>query len=85
MDYEISFDKNNANCIIIKQGEKIINYIAAPPIESGCDIINFGQNLNSSYIYDFDGLVIITTKEKRQIYHKGNLIAETQRKQWKKK
>jgi len=80
MKYDISFDKDNTNCIIIKLEGKIHNYIACPPIENGCDIINFDGKLYPHYTYDFDGLILITTEHKREIYHKGILIAETLRK-----
>ncbi len=78
--YDIKFDNNNSNKIIVKQDGKIINTIVCPPTEKGCDIIDFSENRNRGYIYDFDGLVIITSNSKREIYHKGDLIATTNKK-----
>lgn len=80
MNYDIKFDKTNANAILIYQNDKLINMIACPPIEKGCDIINFDDKLNEGYTSEFDGLILITTKEKRELYYKGDLIAETLRK-----
>jgi hypothetical protein len=77
--YDISFDIDNPNCIIIKKDGKIINYIACPPVENGCDIINFGDKIDQNYTFNFDGLILLTTKEKRALYHKGILITETNR------
>ncbi|MFA5366710.1 MAG: hypothetical protein WC333_02400 [Dehalococcoidia bacterium] len=80
MDYNIYFDKKNPNCIIIKDlDDKIITYIACPPINNGCDIINFGESLPKGYTYNFDGLILITTPNERKLYYKGNLIAQTKR------
>lgn len=77
--YNIYFDHNNPNMITIKDIEtnRIVNAIACPPIKNGCDIITFGDVLNEGYIYNFGGLIVITTEGKRQIYHNGLLIAET--------
>jgi hypothetical protein len=76
--YDIKFDIINPNCIIIKKDGKV-TYIACPPIENGCDIINFNDKINDCYTFNFDGLILLTTKEKRTLYHKGLLIAETYR------
>ena len=77
--YKIYFDERNTNTIIIRDDEtnRIVTYIACPPISNGCDIIRWGDKINDGYTYNFGGLIIITTEEKRQIYHKGFLIAET--------
>jgi len=81
MKYDICFDDKNPNSIIIKDMTgKVINYIACPPIENGCDTINFSNKIYDGYSYDFDGLILITTEEKREIYYKGILIAQTKRK-----
>lgn len=79
MVYDIKFDVNNPNMIIIKKDDKIVNFIACPPIETGCDIINFDCKINSGYTYNFDGLILITNKEERKLYYKGELIASTKR------
>lgn len=79
MKYDINFDNNNPNCIIIKKDGKNVTMIACPPIESGCDIINFSDKLNEGYTHNFKGLIIITTPSERKIYHKGKLLAETKR------
>jgi hypothetical protein len=80
MDYNITFDKYNNNTIIIKQNDKIINMISCPPVKKGCDIINFNVELYKGYIYNFDGLILITTKYNRKIYYMGDMIAKTKRK-----
>jgi hypothetical protein len=80
MNYKFDFDSKNSNTIIIKEGEKIINYIACPCVTQGCDIINFGSKVYDGYTFDFDGLVLITTKYKRELYYKGEMIAFTIRK-----
>lgn len=78
--YEIKFDKNNSNSIQIFKDGKLLNLIACPPIDKGCDIINFTDKLRSGYTFNFGGLILITTKTDRKIYYKGELIAETNRK-----
>jgi len=80
--YDFEFDKKNSNVVIIKKkGEnKIHQMFVCPPIENGCDIINFsGSKIDCHYEYDFDGLILLTTKDNRKLYHKGNLIAEIKR------
>lgn len=79
MEYEIKFDKNNSNVILIYKDAKLINLLACPPIEKGCDIINFSDTLSDGYIFNFNGLILITTKIDRKLYYKGDLIAETKR------
>mgnify|MGYP003511443016 CR=1 FL=1 len=79
MDYDIKFDKNNSNAIQIFKDGKPINSIACPPIEKGCDIINFSDKLCKGYTFNFDGLILITTIKDRKLYYKGDLIAETTR------
>ncbi len=80
-NYDIKFDDNNSNAIIIrnKENNRIVSAIACPSIDSGCDIISYGDTLNEGYTFNFGGFVLITTPEKRELYHKGNLIAETKR------
>jgi len=80
MDYEIKFDINNSNTIHIFKNGKWINSIACPQIDNGCDIINFSDKLYNGYTFNFDGLILITTKTDRKIYYKGDLIAKTKRK-----
>ena len=79
MDYEIKFDKNNGNAIHIFKDGTLHNMVACPPTEKGCDIINFSDKLSDGYTFNFDGLILITTKTDRKIYYKGDLIAETKR------
>ena len=74
MDYEIKFDRDNFNGIIIKQNNKLVTEIACPPIEKGCDVIDFNNTLIRGYNFDFDGLILITTSTHRKIYYKGDLI-----------
>ena len=78
--YDIVFDKDNPNTILIYKGSKLINLIACPPIRYGCDIINiFEDNNYSHYMFNFDGLVLITTPLDRIIYYKGRMVATTMR------
>lgn len=79
MNYEFKFDKNNSNAIHIYKNNKLYNMISCPPIEKGCDIINFNDKLSEGYTYNFEGLILITTKTDRKIFYKGDLIAETKR------
>jgi hypothetical protein len=71
------FDKNNRNFIKIFKNNKLQHMIACPPIENGCDIINFSDTLSKGYTHNFDGLILITTNYDRKIYYKGKMIAET--------
>ena len=77
MEYDINFDKSHSNNIIIKKEGKHVTMIACPPIDYGCDIINFSDKINDGYTYNFKGLLVITTPSDRKIYHEGKLIAET--------
>lgn len=79
MNFDIKFDKDNSNSILIFKDEKLYNIIACPPIEKGCDIINFTDKISDGYTYNFGGLLLITTINDRKIYYKGDLIAETKR------
>jgi len=80
MEYFIKFDENNHNCIIIFKDNIIWKMIACPPIEKGCDIISFNDNLSEGYNYNFDGLILITSKKFRKLYYKGDFIAQVERK-----
>ena len=80
LEYDIKFKKDNSNAILIYKDDKLINMIACPPIEKGCDIINFSDIINEGYTCNFKGLLLITTPTDRKLYHMGDLIAETQRK-----
>jgi hypothetical protein len=79
MDYDIVFFKDNSNAIEIFLNGKSIYVLVLPPTDKGCDIINFSDTLCKGYTYDFDGLILITTKSDRKIYYKGDLVAETKR------
>ena len=79
MKYNIYFDPNNYDCILVKLDNKLINMIECPQCERGCDIINFDGKLNDGYTYNFDDLVLITTPTERKIYHKGYFIAHCKR------
>jgi len=80
--YNIYFNGSNSNAIIIKDKDtnRIITMIACPPISNGCDIISFDNKICEGYTYDFGGLILITSPEKRELYHKGILLAEAKRK-----
>ena len=79
--YNICFDNNNPNAIVIrnKENNRIITAIACPPIDSGCDVISFGDTLYEGYTFNFGGFIIITTPEERKLYHEGILITEIKR------
>jgi len=79
MKYEIKFDKNNPNTILIYSNNKIVNMIACPPVEKSCDVIDLNNNLKNGYNFNFDGLILITTKNNRTLYYNGDIIAETNR------
>jgi hypothetical protein len=78
-EYKIRFDPNNSNAILIFKKGKLHNMIACPPCQEGCDIINFSDKIDNGYTFNFDGLILITTKKIRKIFYKGNLIAITKR------
>lgn len=79
--YNIYFDENNSNAIAIydKETNRIITMVACPPIANGCDIISFGKNICEGYCFNFKSLILITSPDKRELYHKGLLIAKTSR------
>lgn len=78
--YNFEFDKKNTNSLIIKLNGKIIKIIACPPIDNGCDVIDFfDYNFTKGYNYNFTGLILITNKSERKLYYKGNLIAKINR------
>lgn len=79
MYYDIKFDRKNSNTILITKDSKPINMISCPPIEKGCDIINFNDKLSKGYTFNFDGLILITTLKYRKLYYKGDLIDKTKR------
>lgn len=78
-EYKIHFDPNNSNAILIFKKGKLHNMIACPPCQEGCDIINFSDKIDNGYTFNFDGLILITTKKIRKIFYRGNLIAITKR------
>ena len=71
--YDIKFDRENINSIIIKKDGKIIRIIAIPP-SYGCDIIDFDGELHKGYNYNTDCLVIFNKPLGKLLYHKGKLI-----------
>jgi hypothetical protein len=78
-EYNFKFDKNNSNTLLIYKENKLINMIALPNVEKGCDIINFSKKLCDGYTFNTNALILITSKNDRKIYYKGDLIAETNR------
>lgn len=80
LTYNIKFDTENSNLVIVRKDGKIITTFCCPPINEGCDIINFSDTLSNGYTYNFDGLIVITSKFERSIYHKGKLMDTTKRK-----
>lgn len=80
MKYNIKFDRRNTNVVIINdKNGKNINYFVYPPIKCGIDIVNYSNKQIKNYIYDFDGLVIITTEKERKLYYKGELLDSIER------
>jgi len=51
MNFEVSFDKNNSNCLILSKDDKVILYVALPEISQGCDIISFHEKINTGYCF----------------------------------
>lgn len=76
---DIKFDKDNSNIILFLKDGRRINSIACPPIKEGCDIINLSDKIYKGYNFNNDSLILITTEIERKLYHKGILIAETNR------
>lgn len=79
MEYKIEFDKRNSNVINFYKNEKLYYFLVCPPIEKGCDILNFNSKIDGGYLYDFKGMILTTTVEDRKLYYNGDLIAETKR------
>lgn len=79
MDYKFEFDKENSNSLRVLKAGKLYHIFACPPTKQGCDVINFSDKLRQGYTFDFDGIIIITTRDSRKVYHKGDLVAETKR------
>jgi len=74
MKYTVKFERRDL--IEIHEKGKFITRVVIPPITEGIDIINFGTKAEKEYTFDFGGMVVITTKSCRKIYHKGQVIAE---------
>lgn len=79
-DYDIKFDINNSNSILIFKGNKCIHIFCCPPIKSGCDIINFSGQLGGHYLHNSESIILITSKKYRKIYYKGKLIGKINKK-----
>lgn len=75
MEYRIIFDPTNENCILIKQGDKLITAIATPPCNYGTDIININnEDLHDGYNYKFKGLIVMTDRYKKTLIYDGRII-----------
>ena len=72
--YDIKFDRKNTNMIVVRKDGKLVTTVCCPPIDKGCDIINFSDKLSSGYTHNFDGLVVITNERTKSIYYKGDRL-----------
>lgn len=68
---KIRFSKKNKNVLYVDD-----SIITLPPCNNGCDLIPMGK-LENNYVFDFEGLVVITNHGLRKVYHKGKFITQT--------
>lgn len=66
----ISFDKNNQNCMVFEFEGGYRNYLAIPPGKNRVDILT-NNKIDSGYFFDFQGMVIVTKETERIIYFDG--------------
>lgn len=66
---KIRFSEKNRNVLYVDDG-----MITLPPNTNGCDIIPLGK-LETSYKFDFKGLVVLTEDGNRRVFHEGKLVA----------
>jgi|11BtaG_2_1085332.scaffolds.fasta_scaffold08464_2 hypothetical protein len=66
---KIRFSKRNKNVLYVDDG-----IIILPPSNNGCDIIPLGK-LETSYKFDFKGLVVLTEDGNRRVFYEGRLVA----------
>jgi hypothetical protein len=79
MDEMVRFDPDNSNCIQVIRKGKIVNTIVCPPINKGCDVINISNKPLEGYVYNFDGIVIVTDEYSRKMFYKGSFIDKIKR------
>lgn len=78
--YTFKFKSENFNALYVyvkgKEEGKFHTIIALPPVRYGTDLINFGSEVKETYTHNFEGLVIITVPNYREVYYKGELITK---------
>jgi hypothetical protein len=78
--YSFKIKSDNFNCLLVyekgKENGKFHTAIALPPISYGTDIILFGCEVKQYYTHNFDGLIILTTPNYREIYYRGELVTK---------
>lgn len=77
--YDIKFSANNPNALEFRKAGRLCHLIAITPTDKGCDILTFNESIRDNYTYDFQGFIIISNKEERILYRKGELICKTKR------
>lgn len=65
----IRFSEKNRNVLYVDE-----RLIVLPPATNGCDIIPL-EKLETSYKFDFKGLVVLTEDGNRRVFHEGKLVA----------
>src|ERR1035437_7750308 len=71
----IEFKHRNAINFYNLKGD-LVYFLSLPPSNEGCDIITLTPI--NGYIFNFDGLVILTTYDNRELYYKGELLAQSE-------
>lgn len=71
--YDVYFQHRNA--LIFKKDGRIVNMIALPPCDSGCDIISLGDKVFQTYTFKFTGFILITNPRGRKLFYNGHIIA----------
>ena len=68
----VSFEHRNSLKI---ETDSFHTFIALPPTLNGCDVIPMSDKIESGYKYQFDGLVVMTKPNERQVWHRGEILA----------
>lgn len=72
---KITVSFNHRNSLRLETEDGYYTFIALPPTLNGCDIITMGDKIESGYKYKFDGLVVMTKPNERQVWHRGDILA----------
>ena len=84
LDWSCKFNENNINSLIFYDNtEKKKTVIAIPSGKNRIDILSFEKYSTfklktfEGYMYDFNGIIIVSTHTCRQVIHRGTIIAES--------